>query len=83
MSKLDVFRFCRLLRHLGNVMILVVLALVCLVSYSVSVGYIDLFKRGSILLRFVCVLVLASFFALVRFLSQMCSPESSSKCCLV
>jgi len=66
MSKLDVFRHCRVLRHAGNVMIAVVLALLCAVFYAVVSGYADHFSEQKVWKKLVSVLVIASFALVVR-----------------
>ena len=68
MSKLDVFRHCRFLRHAGVVMIGVVLALLSAVYYAVVSSYSYRFLQQSLWRKLVSALVIASFTLLV------CSP---------
>ena len=75
--KVDAFRHCRCLRHLGNIMIAVVVLLQSLVYYAVASSYIRLLVRGSLGLKLLALLVLISFSTLVRC-PWSCTPSVST-----
>jgi hypothetical protein len=64
--KYDVFRFCRCLRYVGSVMIIVVLGLEALVYHAISTTYIKILKKSGAGYKVLAVLVLLTYTALVR-----------------
>jgi hypothetical protein len=82
--KIDFFRYCKCLRYLGHVMILVVLGLQSLVFYAVAHSYARLLRDGSLGIKVLALLVLASFTAVVRgapVLGSSCSVWQSEQLC--